>query len=67
MTDELPLEAKVLTVSDGVVHGVREDRSGEALAAAVEAAGFAVVEHRVTADGTAPFSRQKPYGCSVKY
>lgn len=52
MTDELPLEAKVLTVSDGVVHGVREDRSGEALAAAVEAAGFAVVERRVTADGT---------------
>ena len=52
MTDELPLEAKVLTVSDGVVHGVREDRSGAALAAAVEAAGFAVVERRVTSDGT---------------
>lgn len=44
--------AKILTVSDGVVHGVRDDRSGEALAAAVEAAGFDVVERRVTADGT---------------
>ncbi len=52
MSDELPLEAKVLTVSDGVVHGVRDDRSGAALAAAVEAAGFAVVERRVTSDGT---------------
>ena len=44
--------AKVLTVSDGVVAGTREDRSGEALAGALEAAGFAVVERRVVADGT---------------
>ncbi|MEZ5278870.1 MAG: MogA/MoaB family molybdenum cofactor biosynthesis protein [Acidimicrobiales bacterium] len=46
------LEAKVLTVSDGVVHGVREDKSGEALAAAVERAGFTVVDRGVTSDGT---------------
>ncbi|MCP3938279.1 MAG: MogA/MoaB family molybdenum cofactor biosynthesis protein [Actinomycetia bacterium] len=46
------LDAKVLTVSDGVVYGVREDRSGEALAAAVERAGFRVVERGVTSDGT---------------
>ncbi|NOX30339.1 MAG: MogA/MoaB family molybdenum cofactor biosynthesis protein [Actinobacteria bacterium] len=45
------LEAKVLTVSDGVVHGAREDRSGVALVAAVTAAGFSVVDHQVTADG----------------
>jgi molybdopterin adenylyltransferase len=43
--------AKVLTVSDGVVHGTREDRSGRALAERLEAAGFDVVEHRVCADG----------------
>jgi molybdenum cofactor synthesis domain-containing protein len=43
--------AKVLTVSDGVVAGTREDRSGAALADRLEAAGFAVAERRVTADG----------------
>lgn len=44
--------AKVLTVSDGVVAGTRDDRSGEALAARLAEAGFAVLERRVTADGT---------------
>jgi molybdopterin adenylyltransferase len=43
--------AKVLTVSDGVVEGTREDRSGAALAERLTAAGFEVVERRVTADG----------------
>jgi len=43
--------AKVLTVSDGVVAGTREDRSGDALAGRLAAAGFAVVERRVTGDG----------------
>lgn len=43
--------AKILTVSDGVVAGTREDRSGEALAARLDEAGFAVVERRVVADG----------------
>lgn len=47
-----PLQAKVLTVSDGVVHGTREDRSGVALVEQLTAAGFEVIEHRVTADGT---------------
>jgi molybdopterin adenylyltransferase len=46
--------AKVLTVSDGVVEGTREDRSGEALAERLAAAGFEVVERRVTADGVEP-------------
>jgi len=47
------LLAKVLTVSDGVAGGTREDRSGAALVARLDAAGFDVVEHRVTPDGVA--------------
>ena len=43
--------AKVLTVSDGVAEGTREDRSGEALAERLGATGFEVVERRVSADG----------------
>jgi molybdenum cofactor synthesis domain-containing protein len=49
--DTAVLRAKVLTVSDGVVHGTREDLSGAALVARLGAAGFDVIEHRVTADG----------------
>ncbi len=45
------LRAKVLTVSDGVFHGVREDRSGVALTECLVAAGFAVSHLRVVADG----------------
>jgi molybdenum cofactor synthesis domain-containing protein len=45
------LLAKVLTVSDGVVAGTRDDRSGRALATRLGEAGFRVVEHRVVADG----------------
>jgi molybdopterin adenylyltransferase len=45
------LRAKVLTVSDGVAEGVRDDRSGRALVDHLSAHGFEVVEHRVSADG----------------
>jgi molybdenum cofactor synthesis domain-containing protein len=45
------LEAKVCTVSDGVVAGVREDRSGAAVAERLEAAGYEIVARRVVADG----------------
>ena len=45
------LEAKVLTVSDGVVAGTRDDRSGRALVERLSLEGFAVVDHRVVADG----------------
>ncbi len=45
------LQAKVLTVSDGVVAGTREDRSGVALVERLTAEGYAVVDHRVCADG----------------
>ena len=45
------LLAKVLTVSDGVVEGVREDRSGEALVVTLNSHNYEVVEHKVVADG----------------
>lgn len=48
---EQELRAKVLTVSDGVIHGTRDDLSGAALVDQLTAAGWVVVEHRVTADG----------------
>lgn len=50
-TSKQPPSAKVLTVSDGVIAGTREDRSGAALVTRLTDAGFTVVEHRVTADG----------------
>ncbi|HEY3811508.1 MAG TPA: MogA/MoaB family molybdenum cofactor biosynthesis protein [Acidimicrobiales bacterium] len=46
-------QAKVVTVSDGVIAGTREDRSGAALVEALQAAGFNVVEQSVIADGVA--------------
>lgn len=49
--DPIRLEAKILTVSDGVAAGTREDRSGPALVDRLEAAGFAVVAHAVVPDG----------------
>lgn len=48
---DAPVEAKVLTVSDGVVAGTREDTSGARCAEALEAGGLQVVERRVVADG----------------
>lgn len=45
------LRAKVLTVSDGVVAGTREDRSGSALAELLARAGFEVVDTEIVADG----------------
>ena len=45
------LRAKVLTVSDGVVAGTRQDRSGAALQDRLVAAGYEVVDRAVGADG----------------
>jgi molybdenum cofactor synthesis domain-containing protein len=45
--------AKVVTVSDGVMNGTREDRSGRALEEALTESGFEVVERSVVADGVA--------------
>jgi molybdenum cofactor synthesis domain-containing protein len=50
-TSSAALAAKVLTVSDGVVYGTREDTSGRALVDQLTDAGFDVVEHRLTEDG----------------
>ncbi len=47
----MKLVAKVLTVSDGVHHGVREDRSGVALEELLVAEGWEVAERRVVPDG----------------
>jgi molybdenum cofactor synthesis domain-containing protein len=47
----MALLAKVITVSDGVAEGVREDRSGAALTTLLSSAGFEVVGHLVVADG----------------
>lgn len=46
--------AKVLTVSDGVAEGTRDDVSGRALVDRLAEEGFDVVEHRVCADGVEP-------------
>ena len=48
---EATLVAKVLTVSDGVAGGTRDDTSGRALLEHLAGAGFAVVDHVVSADG----------------
>jgi molybdenum cofactor synthesis domain-containing protein len=48
------LAAKVLTVSDGVAAGTRDDRAGDALVERLGQAGFTVVDRRVSPDGVAP-------------
>jgi molybdopterin adenylyltransferase len=48
------LRAKVLTVSDGVAAGSRDDKSGTALVARLRDAGYEVVAHEITADGRDP-------------
>ncbi len=50
-SDSVELHVKVLTVSDGVVAGTREDRSGDIVAKRLEEAGWRVVERRQIADG----------------
>lgn len=47
----MALLAKVITVSDGVVAGTRDDRSGAALVAHLGAHGFEVVDHLLAPDG----------------
>lgn len=46
-----PHDAKVLTVSDGVIAGTRQDRSGEMLADRLVSEGYEVVDRRAVADG----------------
>jgi molybdopterin adenylyltransferase len=49
--DVSDLLAKVLTVSDGVMAGTREDRGGTGLVDRLRVEGYDVVEARVVADG----------------
>lgn len=49
--------AKVLTVSDGVIAGTREDKSGDALVAALTDAGFTIAARAVASDGEDSVSR----------
>jgi molybdenum cofactor synthesis domain-containing protein len=46
-----PLRAKVLTVSDGVAAGTREDAGGGAVVALLETHGYTIVERRTIPDG----------------
>jgi molybdopterin adenylyltransferase len=46
-----PIPAKVLTVSDGVAAGLREDAGGSAVADLLESHGYVVVERRTITDG----------------
>jgi molybdenum cofactor synthesis domain-containing protein len=50
----VPSDAKILTVSDSVSQGTRQDRSGEDLAGALARHGFHVIDRRVVPDGVAP-------------
>jgi len=46
--------AKILTISDSVSQGTRQDRSGDELAAALADHGFQVIARRVVPDGVVP-------------
>jgi molybdopterin adenylyltransferase len=50
----MPHPAKVLTVSDTVNAGLREDRSGAALVSLLTSGGFQVVQWRTVPDGLDP-------------
>jgi molybdenum cofactor synthesis domain-containing protein len=53
----MTLQAKVLTVSDGVADGTRDDKSGRALVEHLTGAGYDVVAHEVTRDGADEVAR----------
>ena len=50
--DTSQLKAKILTVSDGVIAGTREDKSGDVLAETLASANFEIADRQVTEDGT---------------
>ena len=61
----MTLTAKVLTVSDGVADGSREDKSGVALVARLQDAGYEIAAHEVTRDGRRWISTTLVNGQSV--
>ena len=50
--DTSQLKAKVLTVSDGVVAGTREDKSGDVLAEVLANANYEIADRQAIEDGT---------------
>ena len=50
-TVEKEIKVKILTVSDGVAHGVRENKSSEALVERVSNEGWTIEHTSVTPDG----------------
>ncbi|MCA1691602.1 MAG: MogA/MoaB family molybdenum cofactor biosynthesis protein [Actinobacteria bacterium] len=65
MSEQSPrLRAKVLTVSDGVVGGTRQDRSGAALAEVLRGGGWEVVDRWAVADGVESVARALEELCS---
>jgi molybdopterin adenylyltransferase len=63
-SNPMTIDAKVLTVSESVSRGTREDRSGDELARLLADRGFRVVERRVVADGVAPVAAALVELCS---
>src|SRR5687768_10150695 len=47
-----PIRVAIVTISDGVAAGTREDRSGAAIAEWAGKQGFAVIERAITPDRT---------------
>ena len=54
MSSEQQLSVKIVTVSDGVVAGTREDKSGQVLEDYFTEQGWSVVERALTEDGADP-------------
>ncbi|NNF07164.1 MAG: MogA/MoaB family molybdenum cofactor biosynthesis protein [Candidatus Eisenbacteria bacterium] len=54
------LSAKVITVSDGVVAGTRDDASGDALVARLTEAGWTIAARRQIADGVESVAQALP-------
>ncbi len=48
------LSAKILTVSDGVAAGTRDDASGDVLEQLLSEHGYEIAERKITSDGTEP-------------
>jgi molybdopterin adenylyltransferase len=56
-------QAKVITVSDGVADGTREDRSGAALVEHLAANGYQVAGHSVVPDGVEQVAEELRTAC----
>lgn len=61
MSEQAPLRAKVLTVSDSVEAGSRPDVTGDALIGRLREEGFDVVETRVVSDDVEEISNALSY------